>query len=98
MPTLHCPLNGQPLIHIGTNKGDPVFWCERTDTAYTVKPHEMTGVIIGINPKCPERRNAWVSQSSISEQSRASCEERSNPSSSQSPPNTADMSSTKCGA
>jgi hypothetical protein len=38
MPTLHCPLNGQALIKIGTDKGIPVFWCERTDTATKSNP------------------------------------------------------------
>jgi len=61
MPTLHCPLNGQALIKIGIDKGVPVFWCERTDTAYKVKPEDNPGVIIGINPKCLERRkNVWT--------------------------------------
>lgn len=78
MPTLHCLLNGQALVHIGINEGNDVFWCERTDTAYQLLPHEMTGVVIGLMPRCLERRkNVWVSPSSILELARASSDEKS---------------------
>ena len=59
MPTLHCPLNGQALVHIGINKGNDVFWCERTDTAYQLAPHEMTGVEIGTTPRCLEKAKTY---------------------------------------
>lgn len=61
-PKLHCPINGQALIHIGTDKGNDVYWCETRDTAYRLKDYETTGIIIGINPKCPERRKHALPQ------------------------------------
>jgi hypothetical protein len=40
---LHCPMDGQVLIKIGTDKEIPVYWCERTDTAYKLKPEGNPG-------------------------------------------------------
>lgn len=52
---MYCPLNGQKLLRIGTNqKVEHVFWCKRTDTAYSVPREQSIG--LDVMPNSLEQR------------------------------------------
>jgi hypothetical protein len=51
----YCPVTEEPLEKLGSNRGNPVFYCRRHDAKHEMDYHKYQNVILGKAP-CPKER------------------------------------------